>query len=804
MEISGPLTFAADLLLIPVRDLPDESRQRLDCEPDDFAVSRLHGRTGSKIVDSQAAGLLERFRTPRTVIDAVVLFSRERQLDPGDVLESAYPLVRGLLDGGFLVPADGSSENVAGPGKPTWSPGTVLVEGVVERCLQVLDDTEVHVLARGDARSVLKVERPVAGAARTGVARRFRREAAILAHLGGEGAPALLAQGDLDGRAYLEIELIAGVEATAAAAEWRERPGEEGRAGLLAILRSIAESYAALHRRGVVHGDVHPRNVFIERDGRVRLIDFGVARGTDRSSKLPFAAERGGVPFFFEPELAAAALAGVPAPAATQAGEQFAVAALLYQLATGAYWRDFSLGREDMLREIAEEEPLPFRERAVEPWPELEAVLRRAMAKRPEARFAHLGDLAEALAAVTVPQPARSTAPPASPLDRLLRAALERASIDGPWWQAGLQPAPTVSVNYGAAGLALGLLQIAQRRGEPSLLATADAWAQRAAAGIGGEDAFYNADIEITREMVGESSIYHSPSGVHATAALIARAMGDPQAQGQAVERFLAAAQLPSAGLDITLGRGSGLLGAAILLDAFPAAHAGDPAPLRAFGDGALAELWRQLDAKPEIARADVEYLGIAHGWAGFVYATLQWCAVSGSPVPAGVERRLTELGALALSVGRGKAWPWVLRRGEAPQTMAGWCNGSCGYVFLWTLAHRLLGNPAYLDLAVGAAWDSWDGPESVVTLCCGAAGRAYALLDLYRHEGSAVWLDRARDLARRAARTERGSDDYLHSLYKGGFGLAVLAADLEQPEEAAMPLFQPAGYRATAVGVTA
>ncbi len=804
MELSGTLTFAADLMLIPVRDLPDESRSRLDCEADDFAVSRLHGRTGSKIVDAQAAGLLERFRTPRTVIEAVVLFSRERALDPNEVLESAYPLLKGLLEGGFLVPADGEAEDDGKAGAPSWSPGVLLGDATVERCLQVLDDTEVHVLARDGARSVLKVERRLPRARQTAEVReRLRREGAILQHLGGAPAPALLAQGEIDGRGFLELELVAGVDAAAAAAEWRERAGPAGRRGLLALLRSLAESYADLHGRGILHGDVHPRNLLVEGDGRVRLLDFGVARAIDAAGGLPAVAERGGIPFFFEPELAAAALAGTPSPPASAAGEQFAVAALLYMLATGAYWRDFSLGRDEMLREIATEDPLPFRERGAEPWPQLEAVLRRALARRPEERFANLRDFADALATVDPAVDPRPATQPLVALDRVLRGAVDSASLGGPWWQYGLEPAPRVSVNYGAAGLALGLLQIAQRWQEPGLLATADAWARRAARDMESDGAFYNPAIEISREMVGESSIYHSPSGVFAVAALIARAMADPQAQAAALAGFLEVAQRPAAGLDLTLGRSSVLLGAAILLDALPDLVAGrgiDDAALRAFGDGTLSEVWRQLDAMPEIPLAAVEYPGVAHGWAGFLYASLQWCAVAGRPLPAGVERRLAELAALALPAGRGKAWPWVLRRAEGPVTMAGWCNGSCGYVFLWTLAHRLLGEARYLDLAVSAAWDAWDGADSVVTLCCGAAGRAYALLNLHRHAGDPVWLDRARDLAQRAVRAGR-SDDYPHSLYKGGFGLAVLIADLERPEEAAMPLFEPAGYRTTIPG---
>ena len=86
--------------------------------------------------------------------------------------------------------------------------------------------------------------------------------------------------------------------------------------------------------------------------------------------------------------------------------------------------------------------------------------------------------------------------------------------------------------------------------------------------------------------------------------------------------------------------------------------------------------------------------------------------------------------------------------------------------------------------------------PEQIVTLCCGLAGRAYALLNFYRHTNETLWLDRARDLALRAARVGNIPEEYRHSLYKGEFGLAVLAADLEEPNEATMPFFEPMGYR--------
>ena len=123
--------------------------------------------------------------------------------------------------------------------------------------------------------------------------------------------------------------------------------------------------------------------------------------------------------------------------------------------------------------------------------------------------------------------------------------------------------------------------------------------------------------------------------------------------------------------------------------------------------------------------------------------------------------------------------------------TMAGWCNGTCGYVFLWSLAHRLLKKDKYLDLAIRAAWSNWESPEPSVSLCCGLVGRAYALLNIARSTGDQIWVQRARDLAFCADRGGYIPAEYPQSLYKGEFGLVVLAAELEKPGEARMPFFE-------------
>jgi hypothetical protein len=134
---------------------------------------------------------------------------------------------------------------------------------------------------------------------------------------------------------------------------------------------------------------------------------------------------------------------------------------------------------------------------------------------------------------------------------------------------------------------------------------------------------------------------------------------------------------------------------------------------------------------------------------------------------------------------------------------MPGWCNGSAGYVFLWTNAHKAFGESEYLDLAEGAAWHAWETRVPVGNLCCGMAGQAYALLNLYRHTGDSIWFRRAREAAGWAAsatvdsRARGGTAELelrFESLYKGDMGVAVLETDLGRPEQASMPMFEREG----------
>jgi eukaryotic-like serine/threonine-protein kinase len=369
---------------------------------------------------------------------------------------------------------------------------------------------------------------------------------------------------------------------------------------------------------------------------------------------------------------------------------------------------------------------------------------------------------------------------------------LARLALNGELLGGGLK-APTSSAMNGGAGFAYALLRIAAVRQDEELFGLADLWSERAAHDCvrGNEDAFWNAELEIIPETFGRNSFFHAAPGVHAVQALLARARGDEWSQQLALESFIAAAGEPCEHLDVTFGHAGLLLGCAFMLDALPQAI--DAAPLKALGRTLRDRLWAQLAPQAPLAqKPQLRMLGAAHGWAGYLFALLRWSEASRGKPPAGLEQRLGQLGALGQPAGRGLRWPHETGA-PAPESPLGasWCNGAAGYVALWTLAQRQLGGETYGNWARMAAWTAYEGTHATVgDLCCGFAGRAYALLNFYRHTAETAWLARARLLAEHAAQRVRQKTLRRHSLYKGDVGVALLAADLEAPEHACMPFY--------------
>lgn len=763
MNLSDPLVLQRDVVLVPVTELSPELRAKFESDEGDYALSRRHGRMGSQVIDSETAALLQLFREPKTIVDAVIENSRALQKNPEQWLDELLPHIGTFLRNRVLVPAGSDEDHEI---RQSFANAEMVNQWTIVRGVHLIEDSEIYIVERDHERAAMKI-------ARKTVLPLFGNEASVLEHLGGGVAPRLLESGTHEDRPYLVIEWCEGAEPSVIASQVRN-----DRVALLEVCVSIARAYADLHNRKVIHADVHPRNVLLKNVNEAKLIDFGLSRID--GAEMPLM-PRGGMYYFFEPEFLAASREGRMLPA-SYAGEQYAVAALLYLVLTGQHYLDFRAERDEMVRQTLEETPRPF----ATPWPEVERILVRALSKDPNERWPSMRDFADALASVHANAAKEALEEPLSDIARaFVDEELQHFARGGDLFAGGYPQAPKASINYGAAGAAMGILQIASVRSDPKLLALAEVWRTRAALFTGNEDGWYNPDMDLQAGTLGLITPYHTPAGLHATAALIARARGDVHSESMACHAFLEASSLPCSELDLTLGRSGSLLAAAILLEGH------ESESLKAFGHTVMTDIQAQLDTRPSLRESPPEtYLGIAHGWSGYLYAAMRWCAASHAPVPDAIPRRLAQLAVLAIPRGRGVFWTRQTG-GHAHDRMAGWCNGSAGHVFLWTLAHDLFGDARYLDLAIGSAWNAYEEPRYSADLCCGTAGRAYALLNLYKHTGDAAWLARARHLANHAASVARAEPARAHALWKGELGVAVLLADLEAPEQARMPLFE-------------
>lgn len=771
MTLTESLVLHPSAVLVPVSELPERIRQNLGCEASDYALSKRNSRATTKILDAGAAALVREFREPSTLAAAVARLSRIRDANAEALLESAIPLTLSLIGGGILVPPDN---------RPT-RPGLLLRAGdqvdgwEVVRCVQALEDTEVHqVRARRAGFGALKTCR----AGYPGTRDVIEREVEILRGLDGHATPALLACGHRNGQPYAITEWLCGTEVDRACAELRRSTGRAARRDLLRITGAILKAYAHLHERGLIHGDVHPRNVLIDGNMHARIIDLGFARIVN--DKRVADTGRAGIGYFWEPELARAVLSGAPPPPATFSGEQYSLGALLYLLLTGSHYGDFLVEKSAMLQGIADAAIVPFARRGVEGWPAAEALLEKALSTRPEDRFASIAEFSKGwdLIELPEPEPAQATAPRELKLigrELLASIAIEAAAAHGP-----LRP-PTASISYGSAGIGFALHRIACTTDDGELFAQADCWSARGLRDLNDPTAFYAAELDVTSENVGCCSVYHGPAGVYATAALIATARGDAPAWSWAIERFVEVCRMRCEVLDLTLGIAGALLGCALLLEVRE-----DPR-VRGIGADLYAQLGRSVDRTPISESSETTLLGMAHGWAGMLYALTTWCVAAQQPLPSSLRSRLQELSRLAYPVGRGLSWPNDLRQSAENSEIWGWCNGSAGFVFLWTAAYRAYKDRHYLDLAERTAWNVWESPAGSSSLCCGTAGQAYALLNCSRYTDDESWLRRALQRASSAKSVNWRRD----SLYKGDLGLAVLAFDIENPQAARMPMFE-------------
>lgn len=791
-----PFLLPADVLLFPVAELAEHLREKLDCAEGDYAVTRPHMRSFSRIVDPATAALLEEFRQPTALIEAILRHSRTRGLDPHVLLESAFPILQAFTAATFLVPADSPlAQSVVA----SFAPGQIVAGYEVRRLVQVLEDSEVYqAKAENGAIVALKLTRRAPDELQL---RSFVREAAILEHLAGVHGPRLIEYGAYRERTFLATSWIAGIPIGRRAQELRgERvPGQRDQ--LHRLCCHLLDAYCALHERGVIHGDVHPSNIIVDSDDAIYILDFGLARMLSRPDLDHN--HRAGLAWYMEPELARAILAEEQLPKSSLLGEQYATAALIYYLLCGAYYLSAAPERTVLYRQVLEAASPPFTRNGVSSWPGIEEVLARALAKAPTHRYKTMGAFRDAFSRMhrSGEHSGRNHATKFVTPDwvpRLVKRVVEPCTLEL------LYPEPPrASIYFGAGGLIWFLYRSALLHNDPQRSAVADLWLRRTLDRMGKDDGFGTPQATNPPTNNVQASLYLGRSGLHLLSALVGNARGDFQLCTQHMAQLMETDVVIEESPELLFGRSGHLVGGALLLNALGWSQKLDLQPFARGLWNQSQQLWATWQAYAKrLDEKELPHLGIAHGWAGILYAQLLLHRALNRPIADDALAALDALAARAEPHGRGVAWLGTLQHpgqtGETPSYAPGWCSGSAGYLYLWTVAAEMTNDERYLELAEKAAWHSWEHDDRNPNLCCGLTGRAFALLRYYRYTGDDLWLLRARQLAHLALDIFGKTvfaDSRTYSLYRGALGAALLASELDYPERAVMPLFEPEGW---------
>jgi len=240
---------------------------------------------------------------------------------------------------------------------------------------------------------------------------RFRREAELLARL---AHPNILRVFDrqLDGDPpYMITERVDG---ETLADHLRSVRLELDHA--LALCAQVGDAVAYGHSHGILHRDIKPSNVFVLREGGVKLGDFGLAREIAAGTTLTRCGVLVGTPLYLSPEM-------VCGKRATPESDQYALGVMAYQMVTGTppFTGD---SVENILGARLLDDPKPPRAVNPELPPDVDALIMKALARKPADRFASV----EAFSAA-----ARATAGvPAGPLSPLASASIESEATLSP------------------------------------------------------------------------------------------------------------------------------------------------------------------------------------------------------------------------------------------------------------------------------------------------------------------------------------------------------------------------------------
>ena len=242
-------------------------------------------------------------------------------------------------------------------------------------------------------------------AADEGFRARFRREAQMAAAIDHPNILPIYDAGEIDGQPYLALRYVDGTDLYTLIGE--QSPLEPAR--VLAIGEQVAHALDAAHARGLIHRDVKPANILLDRavSGRevAYLTDFGLTRAGTDTRLTKTGGWVGTVDYMAPEQFEAGAVSG--------GADQYSLACVLFEALTGTrpFPRESDL--QVMFAHVRDDRPVATERRPTLP-PACDAVLQRGMARSAGERFSSCGDLVTALRTAVGSAPSAQTTPVAA------------------------------------------------------------------------------------------------------------------------------------------------------------------------------------------------------------------------------------------------------------------------------------------------------------------------------------------------------------------------------------------------------
>ncbi len=293
---------------------------------------------------------------------------------------------------------------------------------------------------------------------------RFRREAQAAGRLSHPNIVSIYEIGEDEGVWYIAMEFVRGRELK----NYFEANERFTTADIVRVMTKILDALGYSHRLGVIHRDIKPANVILLEDGGVKVADFGIAH--IESSNMTQVGTVLGTPSYMSPEQ----IMGLPVDGRS---DLFSAGVILYQFLTGE--RPFSGSATATMHKVLEEDPLPPSRFNVQVPGAMDAVVRKALAKRPDERFQTADEFAAALRGATErrdvaaeatllakaepPQVAAPIAPPVAPPEAKATVATGDGAAEVALPQKSRMPMMAIAAAVAVIAVGAGLWATFQR-----------------------------------------------------------------------------------------------------------------------------------------------------------------------------------------------------------------------------------------------------------------------------------------------------------------------------------------------------